>query len=121
MPEDDRLERNYKMEDFITVLSVGKPYDIAPESGVGEHVIGCTMSYVATQDISSNHVDEETGTLGYTPLKERMPVEFYERAKSQGLPSVAKVVYGMKTSGGKTVLYIKGLDFVPFSGAKASK
>jgi len=109
------------MEDFITILSVGRPYDIAPESG-GDHVIGCTMSYVTTQDIAANHIDEETGTLGYAPLKERMPVEFYERAKSNGLPAVAKVVYGMKSSGGKQTLYIKGLDFVPVSGAaKASK
>lgn len=110
------------MEDFITILSVGRPYDIAPESGVGDHVTGCTMSYVTTQDIAANHIDEETGTLGYAPLKERMPVEFYERAKANELPAVAKVVYGMKSSGGKQTLYIKGLDFVPVSGAtKASK
>lgn len=110
------------MEDFITILSVGRPYDIAPESGVGDHVTGCTMSYVTTQDITANNVDEETGTLGYAPLKERMPVEFYEIAKANGLPAVAKVVYGMKSSGGKQTLYIKGLDFVPVSGAaKASK
>lgn len=110
------------MDEFITVLSCGKPYDIAPESGVGEHVTGCTMQYVATQDISSNFIDEDTGTIGYAPLKERMPVEFYERAKANGLPAVAKVVYGMKSSGGKQTLYIKGLDFVPVSGAsKASK
>lgn len=53
------------MEDFITILSVGRPYDIVPESGVGDHVTGCTMSYVTTQDIAANHIDEETGTLGY--------------------------------------------------------
>ena len=110
------------MEDLITILSVGKPYDIAPESGVGEHVVGCTMQYVTTGDISASHFDEETETLGYAPLREKMPVDFYERAKAVGLPTVAKVQYGMKASGGKTVLYIKGLDFVPVSGAaKASK
>lgn len=108
------------MEDFITVLSVGKPYDIAPESGVGEHIVGCTMSYVASGDLSTNHFDEETGTLGYAPLKEKMPVDFYESAKAVGLPALAKVQYGMKASGGKTVLYIKGLDFVP-ANAKATK
>lgn len=108
------------MDEFITVLSVGKPYDIAPDSGVGEHITGCTMQYVATQDITANNFDEETGTIGYMPLKERMPVEFYERAKAQGLPAIARVVYGMKSSGGKMTLYIKGLDFVPV-GAKASK
>ena len=110
------------MEDFITVLSVGKPYDIVPENGAGDRVTGCTMSYVTTQDITANYADEETGTLGYAPLKERMPVEFYEIAKANGLPAVAKVVYGMKSSGGKQTIYIKGLDFVPVSGAaKASK
>lgn len=41
-----------------------------------------------------------------------MPVEFYERAKVVGLPAIAKVLYGMKSSGGKMTLYIKGLDFV---------
>ncbi len=108
------------MEDLITILSVGKPYDIAPESGVGEHVVGCTMQYVTTGDISASHFDEETGTLGYAPLREKMPVDFYERAKAVGLPTVAKVQYGMKASGGKTVLYIKGLDFVQPTG-KAAK
>lgn len=108
------------MEDLITILSVGKPYDIAPESGVGEHVVGCTMFYVACGDISASHFDEETGTLGYAPLREKMPVDFYERAKAVGLPALAKVQYGMKASGGKTVLYIKGLDFVQPTG-KAAK
>lgn len=108
------------MEDLITILSVGKPYDIAPESGVGDHIVGCTMSYVSTGDVTAAHVDEETGTLGYSPLKEKMPVDFYERAKAVGLPTVAKVQYGMKASGGKTVLYIKGLDFIQSTG-KSSK
>ena len=72
------------MEDFVIVISVGRPYDIASED----------------------------------PVKERMPVDFYERAKAQGLPATAKVVYGMKNSGGKQTLFIKGLDFV---GAKPSK
>ncbi|MGN0328828.1 MAG: hypothetical protein ACI4D4_07585 [Lachnospira sp.] len=106
------------MGEFIIVLSVGKPYDIAPESGVGEHVTGCTMQYVAAQDISAKYFDEDTGTVGYAPLKERMPVEFYESAKSNGLPALAKVVYGMKSSGGKQTLYIKGLDFVSASKTK---
>lgn len=100
------------MDEFITILSVGKPYDIPPDSGVGEHITGCTMNYIAAQDINVTNFDEETGSLGYVPLRERMPVDFYERAKSVGLPAVAKVVYGMKSSGGKMTLYIKCLDFV---------
>lgn len=107
------------MEDLITILSVGKPYDIPPDDGRGEHVVGCTMSYVACGDISASHFDEETGTLGYSPLREKMPVDFYERAKAVGLPALAKVQYGMKASGGKTVLYIKGLDFVQPTGKVA--
>lgn len=110
------------MNALITVLSVGKPYDIAPESGVGEHTVGCTMSYVSTGDISASNYDEGTGTLGYVPVKEKMPVEFYEVAKAVGLPSVASVEFGMKASGGKNVLYIQKLDFVPSDKvAKAAK
>lgn len=105
------------MDEFIYVLSVGKPYDIAPEGG-GDHVTGCTMQYVAAQDISAKYFDEDTGTVGYAPLKERMGVEFYDLAKSNGLPALAKVVYGMKSSGGKQTLYIKGLDFVPVKSTK---
>ena len=110
------------MNALITVLSVGKPYDLPPETGVGEHTVGCTMSYVSTCDISATSYDEATGTLGYAPVKEKMPVEFYEVAKAAGLPAVASVEFGMKASGGKNVLYIQKLDFVPSDkAAKASK
>uniref|UniRef100_UPI00402667F2 hypothetical protein n=1 Tax=Lachnospira sp. TaxID=2049031 RepID=UPI00402667F2 len=104
------------MEDFVIVLSVGRPYDIASEDG--SHITGCTMSYIATQDINQISENPDSGELGYVPVKERMPVDFYERAKAQGLPATAKVVYGMKNSGGKQTLFIKGLDFV---GNKPSK
>lgn len=100
------------MDDFITVLSVGKPYDIAPESGIGEHITGCTMHYAMTEDLNKPFYDEDGGSVGYVPMKERMGVDFYERAKAHGLPAVAKVVFGQKVSSGKMVLYIKGLDFV---------
>nr|DAQ62729.1 MAG TPA: hypothetical protein [Inoviridae sp.] len=33
------------MEDYIIVLGVGKPYDIASEDG--SHITGCSMSYIA--------------------------------------------------------------------------
>lgn len=84
------------MEDFVIVLSVGRPYDIASEDG--SHITGCTMSYIATQDINVTSENTDSGELGYVPVKERMPVDFYERAKAQGLPATAKVVYGMKTA-----------------------
>ena len=76
------------------------------------------MSYIATQDINQTSENPDSEELGYVPVKERMPVDFYERAKAQGLPATAKVVYGMKNSGGKQTLFIKGLDFV---GTKPSK
>ena len=98
------------MEDYIIVLGVGKPYDISSEDG--SHITGCSMSYIATADINAVNADPDSGELGYIPIKERMPVDFYERAQAQGLPASAKVVYGMKNSGGKQTLYIKELDFV---------
>lgn len=110
-------QKGYYMDEFIIVLSVGKPYDIAPENG-GDHITGCTMQYVSCQDISKPYFDEDSGSVGYVPLKERMGVEFYDLAKANGLPAVAKVVYGMKSSGGKQTLYIKGLDFVPVKPSK---
>lgn len=98
------------MEDYIIVLGVGKPYDIASEDG--SHITGCSMSYIATADINTVNADPDSGELGYIPIKERMPVTFYDRASAHGLPAVAKVTYGMKNSAGKQTLYIKGLDFV---------
>lgn len=101
------------MEDIIIVLSCGQPYDIASEDG--SHIVGCSMSYITTQDINVVSEDSDSGQLGYGPVKERMPVTFYDRAKTQGLPCKARVTYGMKNSGGKQTLYIKGLDFIDSS------
>lgn len=98
------------MEDLIIILSVGKPYDIPNEDGT--HTTGCTMNYITTNNINQTSEDTETGLLGYAPVKERMPITFYDRAKAQGLPAVAKVMYGMKNSAGKQTLYIKVLDFI---------
>jgi hypothetical protein len=98
------------MEDYIIVLGVGKPYDVASEDG--SHITGCSMSYITTQDINQTVENPDSGELGYVPVKERMPITFYDRAKAHGLPAVAKAVYGMKNSGGKQTLYIKCLDFV---------
>lgn len=99
------------MEEFIYVLSVGKPYDFTPE-GQTNSLSGCTMWYISTDDINAKKYDVDTEQLGCTPLKQSMGVDFYNIAKEVGLPAKAKVVYGMKNSGGKQVLYIKGLDFV---------
>jgi hypothetical protein len=98
------------MEDLVIILSVGKPYDITNEDGT--HTTGCTMNYIATQDINQTSENPDSGELGYVPVKEKMPVTFYDNARIHGLPAVAKVTYGMRNSGGKQVLYIKALDFV---------
>lgn len=98
------------MKERVIVLSVGKPYDIASEDG--NHITGCSMMYINCENVNVTHEDVDSGELGYTPVKERMPVEFYDRARVQGLPALADVEFGMKNSAGKRVLYIKGLDFV---------
>lgn len=104
------------MKDVITVISLGKPYEFTPE-GQSNQLSGCTMYYLMTSDISTPV--ENDGILGVVPSKESMPIDFYNRAKATGLPCQAEVEFGMKNSGGKTVLYIKGLDFIkqPFKAA----
>jgi len=105
------------MKETIIVVSCGKAYSFTPEGQTAE-LSGCTMHYLMTNDINTP-VDNE-GTLGIVPSKESMPTSFYERAKAVGLPCHADVEFGMKNSGGKTVLFIKGLDFVkpPFETTK---
>lgn len=95
----------------ILVLAVAKPYDMIPEGSL-ERVSGCAMHYVITDDVSRDQFDEDTGEVGYIPAKEKMPKEFYEIAKAQGLPAYADAVFGMKSSGGKNVFVIKKLDFL---------
>ena len=95
----------------ILVLAVAKPYDMIPEGSL-ERVSGCAMHYVITDDVSRTQFDEDTGEVGYIPAKEKMPKEFYEIAKAQGLPAYADAVFGMKSSGGKNVFVIKKLDFI---------
>lgn len=98
------------MDQFITLLSVGKPYDIPGENGA-PNITGCTLWYIPSKDLSS-YEDTDTGTLGFTPVKERMGVDFYQIAQAHGLPAVAKVTFGQKNSNGSIKLYIKGLEFV---------
>lgn len=94
----------------ILVLSVAKPYDMIPDGSI-ERVSGCSMQYVMTDDIARTQFDEDTGEVGYIPAKEKMPKEFYEIAKAQGLPAYADAVFGMKSSAGKNVFVIKSLEF----------
>lgn len=104
------------MEEFVTVIGLGKPYDFVPD-GSTEHLTGCTMWYLPTGDLTTSHEDFDNGFLGYAPLKQTMGVDFYETVKKVGLPCKARVEYGMKSSGGKMALYIKGLNFVPAKAA----
>lgn len=99
------------MEEFVIVLSVGKPYNFVPE-GSTETLSGATMWYIATDDIKTKKFDPDSEVIGCVPLKQNMGVEFYNVVKEVGLPAKARVEYGMKNSGGKQVLYIKGLDFI---------
>lgn len=98
------------MEEKIIVLSVSKPWYIKDDAG-NPSMEGCTMWYYPNEDLKK--VEQENGTIGVQPVKESMGVSFYERAKKVGLPAVATATYGMKNSGGKQTLYIKGLDFDP--------
>lgn len=98
------------MEELITILSVGKPWDLSQPDG--NHFTGCTMWYVSGDDLSRPVVDLQNGLLGVVPTKETMGVNFYDLAKQHGVPCVAKATYGMRRKNNQTVLYIKGVDFV---------
>ena len=97
------------MEEKILILSVNKPYSFTPE-GSSDVMEGCTMYYLSA-DKNLKPVETDNG-LGYLPLKEKMPVDFYERIKSIGVPCEAKVHYVMRVSNGKNVLKIDGIDFL---------
>lgn len=99
------------MEEFVTVISLGKPYYIAGENGAPD-VSGCTMWYLPCQDITKKSYNEQTEELGYAPVKQSMGTDFYDVAKKVGLPCVAKVLYGQRTVKGALQLYIKGLEFI---------
>lgn len=98
------------MKDTITVISVGKPYDIPGENGA-PGISGCTMWYLPTADMKPSF-NEHSELLGFNPVKERMGVDFYERAKKIGIPAVAEVEFGQTTKNGELKLYIMGLDFI---------
>lgn len=95
------------MDEFITILSVGKPYSFTPE-GQTAPMEGCSMYYLPSADLKPNEAD---GLLGYQPLKETMPVSFYDTARAHGIPCKAKVHYVMRIASGKQVLRIDGIDF----------
>ena len=97
------------MESLITILSVGAPYNFTPE-GSAEPMSGCSMMYIATDKLTP--CVNDGGILGYQPLKESMPYDFYARIKEIGVPCIAKAHYVMRNSQGKQVLRIDGIDFI---------
>ena len=98
------------MEEDIYILSVGAGYSFQTQEG--KQLEGCTMYYVMAGDLKQKE-DSESGQLGYAPLKESMPLNFYDRAKANGIPCVARGTFAMRTQSGKQVLKLVGVDFVP--------
>lgn len=97
------------MDEKIIVLSVSKPYSLTTENGI--IIEGCTMWYLPTGDLKKTY-DMESELIGVSPVKEKMGVSFHKLAKEIGLPCAANATYGMKNSGGKQILYVKGVDFI---------
>ena len=95
------------MEQQVLIISVGKPYSLTTDDG--KNLSGCKMYYLPTTDLTT--VSESESGLGYAPLIETMPYDFYERAKQVGIPCRAKLTLAMRTEKGKQVLKVVGLDF----------
>lgn len=100
------------MEENVTILAVGAPYDFMGEEG--RQVSGCAVWYVPTidfkptKDVDANGI---VGALGYLPRKETFPKEFHERVQSIGVPCVARLHYRMSVRNGQNVLKVDGCDF----------
>lgn len=104
------------MEEMITILAVGAPYDFKSDSG--QQVSGCSVWYIPNTDFNpTSEVDEagNVGVLGYLPRKETFPKEFHQRAMSVGVPCQAKAHFRMAVRNGQSVLKIDGCDFVKSS------
>lgn len=93
------------------ILSVGKPYDFVPE-GEKESICGCKVFYIGAEDILKKVFSEEDGTLGYFPQKVTMPPEFFNSAKSVGLPCYADITYNIKLTSKGTDVDIVDIKFV---------
>lgn len=101
------------MEEMITILAVGAPYDFKADSG--QQISGCAVWYVPTVEFNATSEVDETGAvgvLGYLPRKETFPKEFHERAMAIGVPCQAKAYFKMSVRNGQSVLKIDGCDFV---------
>ena len=92
------------------VLSVGKPYDFVPD-GEKESICGCKVYYIGAADVSKKVVSEEDGTLGYFPQKITMPPEFFNIAKSVGLPCYADIIYNVKLTSKGAVADVVDIKF----------
>lgn len=100
------------MEEKVTILAVGSPYDFTGENG--QQISGCAVWYIPTVDFKpTSDIDDmgNVGVLGYLPRKETFPKEFHERIQSVGVPCVATVHYKMVVRNGQNVLKIDGCDF----------
>lgn len=101
------------MEEMITILAVGAPYNFKADSG--QQISGCAVWYVPTVEFNPTSEVDETGAvgvLGYLPRKETFPKEFHESAMAIGVPCQAKAHFKMAVRNGQSVLKIDGCDFV---------
>lgn len=109
-----------EMTQNITILSVGKPYSIANDA-TKEYNSGCTMWYCNTSDITGKIMDNNSGVLGHAPVKQTMPVEFYEEAKIVGIPAQAIGKFAMRNKGTGMVLVLEGYEWVKASSSEPAK
>lgn len=99
-----------EIKEMITILSVGKPYSIANEA-TKEFNEGCTIWYTETSDITEKKFDE-SGLLGHAPVKQTMPVAFYDAAKEIGIPALAEGTFVMRNKGTTMSLVLAGIEFI---------
>lgn len=86
----------------ITILCVGKPYDITLDDGT--HQSGCSIHYLMSDGFPQAAILEDDGLLGVQPVKASMPTEFYAEAKTCGVPCVADCDFIMRISNNKPVI-----------------
>lgn len=104
-----RSKRSFEEE--ILILSVGKPWSMADDSNKTYNA-GCTMWYLNTPDVFEKDFDEDTGTVGYSPIKQTMAPEFYEHVKVVGLPAKAIGTFVQRNKGTGMVLALSGIKLI---------
>lgn len=104
-----RSRRSFEEE--ITILSVGKPWSMADDTNKTYNA-GCTMWYLNTPDVYEKDYDEDTGAVGYTPIKQTMAPEFYEHVKAVGLPAKAIGTFVQRNKGTGMVLVLSGIKLL---------